>query len=231
MTLKQIATFHSPFTSKFGIPRQSGVVPQLTGTIVFEPEYRSPDFIRGLEEFDYLWILWLFSANAPSRPGATVRPPLLGGNRSLGVFATRSPYRPNPVGLSSVRIVSICHDTPQGPVIQVSGADLMDGTPIVDIKPYLEYADSHQHIRSGFTDSHDWPVLKVVIPESIRSCHAPNFLKVVTQILSQDPRPHYHHDASRIYGMPYDGFDIRFQVDGDVLTVQEIERFSSINKS
>lgn len=222
MTIRPIATFHSPFSTKFGIPRQSGVVPQLKGTICFLPEYRSPDFIRGIEEYDYLWLLWLFSANNATRRGATVRPPLLGGNQSMGVFATRSPYRPNPIGLSSVRVEQVCYDTPDGPVIHVAGADLMDGTPIIDIKPYLEYADCHQDIRSGFTDTHPWQLLQVVIPEHIRTGYDADFLDIVSEVLAQDPRPHFHHDPTRVYGMTYDGHDIRFQVDGGVLTLIEI---------
>ena len=223
MTIHSIATFHSPLKSKFGVPRQSGVVPQLHGTIVFEPEYRSADYLRGMEGFDYLWLLWIFSANTTTRVGATVRPPLLGGNQTKGVFATRSPYRPNPIGLSSVRIMQIVHDTPDGPVIHVEGADLMDGTPIIDIKPYLEYADSHHHVRSGFTDNHSWRLLKVVVPEFIRTAYQDDFLQIITQLLAQDPRPHYHNDPARVYGMTYADYNIRFQVEDDVLTIVEIE--------
>ena len=222
MNVRPIATFHSPFSTKFGIPRQSGVVSQLKGSIVFLPEYRSPNFIRGIEEYDYLWLLWLFSANTAAREAATVRPPLLGGNQSMGVFATRSPYRPNPIGLSAVRIEQVCYDMPDGPVIHVSGADLMDGTPIIDIKPYLEYADSLHNVRSGFTDTHPWHLLQVIIPEHVRSNHDADFLHIISEVLAQDPRPHFHHDPTRVYGMTYDGHDIHFQVDGDILTVTEI---------
>lgn len=222
MEIKQIAHFESPFQTKFGIPRQSGIVPELKGRIVFEPDYRNPDCLKGMEEFSYLWLIWEFSANARSSSSwqPTVRPPRLGGNASMGVFATRSPFRPNPLGLSSVRIDSIEPDTPDGPVINVLGADLMDGTPIYDIKPYITYADSHPDAESGFVDRTSWAPLNVIIPEALENeVSSPDTL---VKVLSQDPRPHYHNDPERVYGMLYEGRDVRFKVEGDTLTVTEI---------
>ena len=168
------------------------------------PDYRNPDFIRGLEEFDYIWLLWLFSANGHQNTHPTVRPPLLGGNTSVGVFASRSPYRPNPIGLSSVRVEHIVLDRNLGPVIHVLGADLMDGTPIIDIKPYVEYADAHTGVRSGFVDEHEWKRLRVVVPEAMASAWDKERLQTLTDLLSLDPRPHYHDDEQRVYGMPFD---------------------------
>lgn len=213
-----VATFHSPFSSKFGIPRQSGVVSDLRGRIVLEKEYRTAEAIRGLEDFDYLWLIWGFSANRHEARGVTVRPPRLGGNRHLGVFATRSPFRPNPLGLSSVRIDRIDLDSPEAPVIHVLGADLMDGTPIYDIKPYIPYTDAHPDARGGFTDSAQWQALRVEVPESMRHAVTEDLM----QVLAQDPRPQYHNDPERVYGMPYDGKDVRFRVEGDTLKVVEI---------
>lgn len=228
MQIKPIAYFHSPLTSKFGIPRQSGVVEDLVGEIVFEKEYSSPDAIRGLEGFDYVWLIWGFSANKHASSGLTVRPPRLGGNERLGVFATRSPFRPNPIGLSCVRVASppalsrregAC---PMSGVLRVYGADLMDGTPIYDIKPYVPYADAHPEARGGFTDSNSWQPLEVVIPEEIASAFTAVELSSLRGVLAQDPRPQYHEDPERIYGMPFAGRDVKFRVDGDTLTVTEI---------
>ena len=201
-----IAVFHSPFPTKFGIPRQAGVVSEIPGTIIFEKPFRTPDAIRGLEGFDYIWVIWQSSATNSS---PTVRPPRLGGNTRIGVFASRSPQRPNPIGLSSVRISHIDYDAPEGPVIHVLGADIMDGTPILDIKPYIPYTDSHPEARGGFTDTTDWHPLKVVGTDD----------SVLKQILEQDPRPHYHDDPDRIYGMQYDGKDIHFKVSENTLTI------------
>lgn len=212
MELKTIAHFHSPFTSKFGIPKQSGLVEQLPGTITFEPRYRERNALRGIEEFDYLWLLWHFSANRHAATSLMVRPPLLGGNERVGVFASRSPFRPNGIGLSSVRLDHVEWDTPSGPVIHVRGADLMDGTPIYDIKPYLPYADSHPEARGGFTDNHQWQQLEVVMPEELHQLFQSADLEVLRQTLALDPRPHYQQDASRQYGMPFMGYDIRFHV-------------------
>lgn len=216
--MKPVAYFRSPFGSKFGIPRQAGVVADVRGCIVLDKEYRTADAVRGMEEFDYLWLIWGFSANKHGAKGVTVRPPRLGGNKQMGVFATRSPFRPNPIGLSSVRIDHIDYGCPDAPVIHVLGADLMDGTPIYDIKPYIPYTDAHPEARGGFTDTTEWQPLEVVVPEELR----PNVPEQLLKILAQDPRPHYHNNPTRIYGMPFDGKDVRFRVDGKVLTIVEI---------
>ncbi len=219
MNIHPIAYFHSPFSSKFGIPKQSGLVEELEGRIVFAPEYRSADYIRGLQGFDYIWLIWEFSDNRHPSKSPVVRPPVLGGNERVGVFATRSPFRPNALGLSSVRIQRIELDSTSGPVIHVLGADLMDGTPIYDIKPYIVYADCHPEARSGFVDNRSWPKLEVVIPEEIAKNYQPERLSVLRKILELDPRPHYQNDPHRIYGMPFDGTDVRFFVENGVLTV------------
>ena len=204
--MNPIAIFHSPFPTKFGIPRQAGVVSEIPGTIIFEKPFRTPDAIRGLEGFDFIWIIW---QSAATNSSPTVRPPRLGGNTRVGVFASRSPQRPNPIGLSSVRISHIDYDAPDGPVIHVLGADIMDGTPILDIKPYIPYTDSHPEARGGFTDTTDWHPLKVVGTDD----------PVLKQILEQDPRPHYHDDPDRIYGMQYNGKDIPFKVKDKTLFI------------
>ena len=226
MNIEPIAYFRSPLTSKFGIPRQSGLVPDLSGHIVFTPEFRHEEAIRGLEEFDYLWIIWEFSQavlpDGRQNVALTVRPPRLGGNKRVGVFASRSPFRPNSLGLSSVRIDRIEMTSDRGPVIHVLGADLMDGTPIYDIKPYITYADSHPEAKSGFVDSKGWNPLTVNIPENLERQLSAQQLKALKEVLAQDPRPRYHNDPERTYGMPFDGLDIRFQVNGNVLTVTEI---------
>ena len=212
MQIEPIAYFRSPFSSKFGVPRQAGLVEELHGRIVFVPEYRNADALRGLEDFDYLWMIWGFSKNVEAEKHPTVRPPRLGGNTQMGVWATRSPFRPNNLGLSSVRIERIELMTAEGPVIHVKGADLMDGTPIYDIKPYLEYVDSHRDVRCGFTDTKEWQALEVVIPDDLQKLLPPSDLKALIKTLSLDPRPHYHNDEQRIYGMPFGGFDVRFRV-------------------
>lgn len=226
--MQPIAYFRSVFPTKFGIPRQSGIVPDLRGRIVFEPSYRNKDALRGLDGFDYLWIIWEFSANRPqTERGAsswqpTVRPPLLGGNVQMGVFATRSPYRPNPLGLSSARIDRIELDTAEGPVIHVLGADLMDGTPIYDIKPYVTYADCHPEARSGFVDQHRWQELEVVFPQHLQTRFSDESLAALFRVLALDPRPQYQDNPDKIYGMPYEGYDVRFCVADGVLTVKEV---------
>lgn len=212
MQIDPIAYFRSPFSSKFGVPRQAGLVEELHGRIVFVPEYRNADALRGLEDFDYLWMIWGFSKNVDAEKHPTVRPPRLGGNIQMGVWATRSPFRPNNLGLSSVRIERIELMTAEGPVIHVMGADLMDGTPIFDIKPYLEYVDSHRDVRCGFTDTKEWQALEVVIPDDLQKLLPPSDLKALIKTLSLDPRPHYHNDEQRIYGMPFGGYDVRFRV-------------------
>ena len=211
-------------TSKFGIPRQSGLMNDLLGTIVFVPEYQNPDAIRGLEDFDYLWLIWEFSGNRNETANLTVRPPRLGGNERVGVFASRSPFRPNRLGLSCVYINKVEKTASSGPVIHVAGADLMDGTPIYDIKPYVVYADSRPDARSGFVDQVHWEPLVVEIPAALANLYSEEELKGLRQVLSQDPRPRYHHDETRVYGMPFGGRDVRFQVKENVLKVVEITK-------
>ena len=217
MEIHPIAYFESPLKSKFGIPRQSGLVSGLTGRIVFEPAYRKMEAVRGLEDFDYLWLIWEFTK---AKGGSlTVRPPRLGGNVRMGVFATRSPFRPNSLGLSCVRIDRIEQHPTLGPVIHVLGADLMDGTPIYDVKPYVAYADAHPEARSGFVDQTTLEPLQVVIPEALAAMIPTDYLDALKATLEQDPRPQYHDDPERVYGMPFLEFDIRFKVSGGVLTV------------
>lgn len=223
MELKVIAKFRSPFTSKFGIPKQSGLAPELRGKIVFEPQWSSRDALRGLEGFDYIWLIWGFTANRHAAVSPVVRPPVLGGNERVGVFATRSPFRPNPLGLSSVKIERIDLDTSHGPVIHVLGADLMDGTEIYDIKPYVSIYDSHPDVRNGFLRQNPTVLLQVEIPPEIAAQFDPAQVESLRQALSLDPRPHYQCDAARVYGMPFAGRDVKFRVAGDVLTVVGLE--------
>lgn len=223
MQIEPIAYFRSPFATKFGVPKQSGLVENLMGTIEFVPQHRNVDALRGMEDFDYLWLIWEFSANRHAATSPVVRPPLLGGNRKVGVFASRSPFRPNRLGLSSVRISEIELDTARGPLIHVLGADLMDGTPIYDIKPYVVYADSHPEARSGFVDKNAIRWLEVVVPEAVASRYSSDELAALRKVLSLDPRPHYQDNPEKVYGMMYAGKDVRFRVEGDVLTVVEVE--------
>lgn len=199
------------------------MVEELEGEIVFEPSFRNPDFLRGLDEFDYIWLLWEFSANKHATKNAMVRPPILGGNERVGVFATRSPFRPNNIGLSSVRLIKIEWESNQGPIIKVKGADLMDGTPIFDIKPYVKYADCHEDARSGFVDNHSWKRLQVIIPEEIQQHFSLDELKVLKKVLSIDPRPQIQTSKDKIYGMPYGCFDIRFRIENETLTVIDLK--------
>lgn len=222
MEIQPIAHFESPFPTKFGIPRQSGLVPDLTGRIILAPAYRQIDAVRGIEAFDYLWIVWEFSANREAEKSLTVRPPRLGGNQRMGVFATRSPFRPNNLGLSCVRLDRVENDPKLGPVIYVRGADLMDGTPIYDIKPYVAYADAHPEARSGFVDQTEWQPLQVELPDTLASRIPADQIASLIATLEQDPRPRYHNDPDRIYGMPFLRFDIRFKVAGHVLTVVDV---------
>ena len=224
MEIQPVAFFRSPLTSKFGIPRQGGLARSLQGRIVFEPPYRHAEAVRGLEQFSHLWLIWEFSANrqdAPSGgPGLTVRPPRLGGNERVGVFASRSPFRPNRLGLTCASIMKVVQDRQLGPVIYVGGADLMDGTPIYDVKPYVRYADSYPEARSGFVDENEWKPLAVEIPEEVESCFQEADRAGLREVLAQDPRPRYHDDPDRIYGMPYAGYDVRFRVgNGKVVVV------------
>ena len=217
-----VAHIRSDFPTKFGIPKQSGLVEELEGSIVFCPEYRNADALRGLDEFDYLWLIWGFSANKHAATSLVVRPPLLGGNEKMGVFATRSPFRPNALGLSSVRISRIETDTTRGPVITVVGADLMDGTPIYDIKPYIPYADSHPEAKGGFTDTHAICRLTVVIPDCYHHHFSQSQLQALYKVLELDPRPHYHKSGQKEYGMPYMDYDVHFTVNDGVLTVTDV---------
>ena len=222
MEVHPIGVFHSPLKSKFGIPRQSGLVSELTGYLVFEPEYRQEEAVRGLEDFDYLWLIWEFSANPGEGHGLTVRPPRLGGNRRMGVFATRSPFRPNRLGLSCVRLDHVEMHPKWGPVIHVKGADLMDGTPIYDVKPYVAYADAHPDARSGFVDQEAWEPLEVVMRDRCASLFSAEELAALKAILAQDPRPQYQDDPERVYGMPFMDKDVRFKVKYRVLEVVEV---------
>ena len=221
MKLSPIAYIHTEFSEKFGVPRQSGLAGSLCGTIVFEPEYRSPEALRGLDGFSHLWLIWGFSANRHGEWQPTVRPPRLGGNERMGVFATRSPYRPNPLGLSCVEIERIDMDAA---TIYVRGADLMDGTPIYDIKPYIRYADSRPDAVCGYVDSLVERHLEVVFAGSVASViKDPDVREALVQTLSLDPRPSYHNDPSREYGLSFAGFNVRFKVDGERLIVISVE--------
>lgn len=224
LTLKQIAVIRTPFSTKFGIPRQSGLVTALKAQIVFLPEYRTADALRGLEDFTHLWLIWSFSDNRPRPWSATVRPPRLGGNTRMGVFATRSPYRPNPIGLSSVVLERIEQDEKLGPVIWVSGADLMDGTPIYDIKPYLPYTDCHPDATGGFTARVEKRRVTVDFPEAMLAQIPAEHHEALLAVLAQDPRPAYQDDPDRRYGFAYAGYDVRFTVREGVLTVVEVEK-------
>lgn len=223
MQIEPIAYFRSPFATKFGVPKQSGLVENLVGTIEFVSQYRNADALRGMEDFDYLWLIWEFSANRHAATSPVVRPPLLGGNRKVGVFASRSPFRPNRLGLSSVRISEIEIDATRGPLIHVLGADLMNGTPIYDIKPYVVYADSHPEARSGFVDKNAIRWLEVVVPDAVAAHYSSDELAALRKVLSLDPRPHYQDNPEKVYGMVYAGKDVKFRVEGDVLTVVEVE--------
>lgn len=221
--MKVIARIRSAFPEKFGIPRQSGLVEELSAEIVFEPEYRSPDAVRGLEEFSHIWLIWEFSETARSTWSPTVRPPRLGGNQRIGVFATRSPYRPNPVGLSCVKLDRVQLDGKDGPILHVRGADLMDGTPIYDIKPYLPYADCHPDAVGGFAAQKPEEKLQVEIPEEFSRAASSEILSALRGVLAQDPRPAYQNDPERIYGLSFAGLEVRFRVDGNVLRVCGME--------
>lgn len=217
-----IAKIRTDFPTKFGIPRQSGIVASLKGSIVFEPEYRDPEAVRGLEAFSHLWLIWEFSEAKRDSWSPTVRPPRLGGNTRKGVFATRSPFRPNPIGLSSVKLDRIEMDPQLGPVLHVSGADLMDGTPIYDIKPYIVYTDSHPEAVSGFAQKPTEYLLEVVFPEELLQQVPEEQKESLVTVLAHDPRPPYHDDPERVYGMAYAHLEVKFQVEGERLTVVEV---------
>ena len=219
-----IARIQNDFKGKFGIPRQSGLVNEMISTIIFEPQYRIDDALRGLEDFSHLWIIWHFSQAVRQDWSPTVRPPRLGGNKRLGVFATRSPFRPNEIGLSSVRIVGLEKTNQYGTVIYVSGADLMDGTPILDIKPYIPYCDCHTDASGGFTDSAEDFILQVHISDALRNQVPPEKLDALMGVLSRDPRPSYQKDSDRIYGMDYANLNIKFTVLDNELTVVDIQK-------
>lgn len=226
LEIKVIAHIRSDFLSKFGIPRQSGLIPSTVAQIVFEPDYRNPHALRGLEGFSHLWLIWLFSEAVRKDWSPTVRPPRLGGEQRIGVFATRSPFRPNPVGLSSVQLLRIEQDAHLGPVLYVAGADLMDHTPILDIKPYLAYTDSHPEARGGFTEACQQVPLEVVFPPEWLDQVSEERRAALLAVLAQDPRPRYQQDPERVYAFEFGKWHLRFQVDQQVLTVCHFEVLS-----
>lgn len=221
--VKAIAHIRTDFPEKFGIPRQSGLVEELEGKVVFEPEFRHPDAVRGLEQFSHIWILWQFSENERAGWSVTVRPPRLGGNTRMGVFATRSPFRPNGIGLSCVRLKRVELTEKEGPVLTVLGADLMDNTPILDIKPYIPLTDCHPEASEGYTKETRKHALQVEFPEELLSRYPEEKKKAAAAVLSQDPRPGYSSDPERIYGVTFAGYDIKFRVKDGVLTVCGLE--------
>lgn len=220
--MRVIARMHSDFPTKFGVPRQSGLVPQLKARVVFEPEFRSLEAVRGLEEFSHIWLIWGFSQSQRQTWSPTVRPPRLGGNERLGVFATRSPYRPNPIGLSSVALERVELDGTLGPVLWVAGADLMDGSPIYDIKPYIPYGDSRPEATGGFTDRREKKTLDVVVDQTCESLIPPEKREALFGVLAQDPRPPYQDDPQRMYGMEFGAVEVKFRVTGGILTICEV---------
>lgn len=221
--MKEIAHIETDFSEKFGIPRQSGLIEETKAKIIFEPEYRTWDAFKGLEQYSHIWIIWKFSKAVRKNWSATVKPPRLGGNKRVGVFATRSPFRPNPIGLSSVKLESVKQDEMLGTVLYVSGADLMNGTPIYDIKPYLAYTDSHPDAVGGFADQVRDYKLSVEFPKELQKKLTPEFVTCVTKIIEQDPRPSYIEDERRIYGVSYAGFNIKFKVVHAVAIILKIE--------
>ena len=221
--MNRIAVVHSPFPEKFGIPRQSGVVEELRSTVIFDDEYRSADAVRGLEDFSHIWLIWEFSEVPEGKWSPTVRPPRLGGNTRKGVFATRSPFRPNPIGLSCVRLDGIEYSSSLGRILHFSGADIMDGTPVYDIKPYVPYTDCRPDAVGGFAPD-SGRTLGVVIPDELTRDMDAQLADTLKKVLSRDPRPPYHDSPERVYGMCFDGLEIRFFVSGDTLTVTEISK-------
>ena len=222
--MKVIARIHSAFATKFGIPRQSGLVDELRATVVFEPEYRSEDALRGIEGFSHIWLIWQFSGAVRETWSPTVRPPRLGGNARMGVFATRSPFRPNAVGLSCVRLLGVKKDEKLGAVLEVAGADLMDGTPIYDVKPYVPYADCHPEAVGGFASEAPEKTLRVEFPESFLAKVPKEHRAALTAVLESDPRPRYQKDPGRVYGFVFAGLEVRFAVADEVLTVCSVEK-------
>ena len=223
-SMKVIARIHSDFSTKFGVPRQSGLVAELEATIIFEPEYRNPDALRGLDGFSHLWLVWVFDQAVRKDWSPTVRPPRLGGNQRMGVFATRSPFRPNPVALSSVKLAGIEQTAEHGTVLKIRGADLMDGTPILDIKPYIPYADSHPDAIGGFASAPAGETLEVTIPPELLERIPASRREALRGVLAQDPRPHYQDDPDRVYGFGFAGLEVKFSVDGNQLTVLDIQK-------
>ena len=223
-TVEPIAHIKSDFSSKFGRPRQSGLVDELEAKIIFEPQYRIPEAFRGLEGYSHVWILWQFSECAGKEWSPTVRPPRLGGNKRMGVFASRSPFRPNSIGLSCVKLISVDETEENGTVLTVSGADLLDGTPIIDIKPYLPYVDAHPEASGGFALQDKEGSLEINFPNELLAAIPEDKQEALTAVLRQDPRPQYHNDPERIYGLEFAGFDVRFKIRDNLLTVVEIKR-------
>ena len=222
--MRVIARIHSDFSTKFGVPRQSGLVEALESTIVFEPEFRNADALRGLEGFSHLWLVWVFDQAIRDSWSPTVRPPRLGGNQRMGVFATRSPFRPNPIALSSVKLAGMEQTAEYGTVLKIRGADLMDGTPILDIKPYIPYADSHPDAVGGFAAAPAGETLEVMIPPELLERIPENRREALRGVLAQDPRPHYQDDPERIYGFGFAGLEVKFSVDGTRLIVSDIQK-------
>lgn len=222
--VKIIARIHTDFPTKFGVPRQSGLIDSLESLIIFEPEYRDPLSLRGLEEFSHLWLIWQFSKAVRDTWSPTVRPPKLGGNQRIGVFATRSPFRPNAIGLSSVRLLGVEKHPRFGHILRVAGADLMDGTPILDIKPYLAYTDSHPQATGGFTDRLELKPLQVLLPPELGEKLPEDKRAALIEVLAADPRPSYQHDPERVYGFAFGSWEVHFCVDEDRLTVIGIEQ-------
>ena len=223
MELRIIARIHTDFKEKFGIPRQSGIAKDTIGKIVFEKEYRRPEALRGIEGYSHLWLLWQFSEATREEWSPTVRPPKLGGNRRLGVFATRSPFRPNPIGLSSVKLEAVIRTENEGDVLIIRGADILDGTPIYDIKPYLKYTDSHEDATCGFADEVLNLKLEINFPEEMLSVINENEREALISILENDPRPGYKSDGDHVYGMKYSSYEVFFKVENKILTVTEVK--------
>lgn len=221
-TMRPIARIHSDFSTKFGVPRQSGLVDSLEATVVFEPEFRNPDALRGLEGFSHIWLVWVFDQAIRKEWSPTVRPPRLGGNTRVGVFATRSPFRPNPIALSCVKLAGMEETADHGMVLRILGADLMDGTPILDIKPYIPYADSHPEALGGFAAVPAGETLEVIIPPELLEKVPESRREALRGVLAQDPRPHYQEDPERVYGFGFAGMEVKFSVVGNRLTVRDI---------
>lgn len=222
--MKVIGHIRTDFPSKFGIPRQSGLIDSLKGKIILEPEYRNPQVYKGIEEFSHIWLLWEFSEAKKEHWSATVKPPRLGGKKRMGVFATRAPFRPNNIGLSCVKLYRVEQDEKDGPVLWVAGVDLLDGTPIYDIKPYIPLTDCHPEASEGYTRETKIHELKVEFPEELLNQYPEEKRQAVLGILAQDPRPTYFQDPERVYGVPFAGFDVKFRVDGDLLIVCGLEK-------